>query len=104
MDIKITPNQLRRLLIKNGPIEGRIIEKILLEKPDHQLFALLVANKEVRHFMVDLLGRTIYEGSLYKDSVGELIFGYLNFPPIKYEENDLQMWQNGTSGKDKVRI
>ena len=73
-----------------GRIDGEVIEKVLKGKPNQQLFAQLLQKEEVRHFMVNLMEKKIYEGALY-DYKNEIVFGYLNFPVISYENYDLQM-------------
>ena len=85
----MTIDQFKKIFLDNGGIlGGPIIEKILVNTKDKQIFAQLLKKKEVRHFMVDLLERKIYEGSLYRNTEGNF-FGYLDFPPISYNKNEL---------------
>jgi len=97
----ITVAQFREAFTSNGGVlVGKVIQKMLKESPNKQLFALMLHQKEIRHFLVDLLQHQIYEGSLYyKSETNQFIFGYLDFPPITYSEDDLQVRQHNTSKK-----
>jgi len=95
----LTVEQFQFLFTRNGGIlGGEIIQKFLRNKPNQQIFAQLMGTDEVRHFMVNLLERKIYEGGIYKKE-GQLFFGYQNFPTISYNNNDLQVWERNTSKK-----
>jgi hypothetical protein len=89
--LKLTVDKFKEVFTNNGGrIDGEVIEKVMRDKPGQQLFAQLLQQTEVRHFMVNLIEKKIYEGSLYT-SDGQLLFGYLNFPVVSYENYDLQM-------------
>lgn len=95
----LTSEQFRFLFTRNGGIlGGEIIQKFLQDKPNQQIFAQLMGSDEVRHFMVNLLEKRIYEGGIYKKGE-QLFFGYQNFPVISYNNNDLQVWERNTSKK-----
>jgi len=89
----LTVAQFRKTFTDNGGLlSGKIIQKVLKDTPNKQLFAQMVQKKEVRHFLVDLLQQKIYEGSLYfKAETNQFIFGYLDFPVISYTPNDMQV-------------
>ena len=97
----LTVAQFRKTFTDNGGLlAGKIIEKVLKDTPNKQLFAQMVQKKEVRHFLVDLLQQKIYEGSLYfKTETNQFIFGYLDFPVISYTLNDMQVRQHNTTKK-----
>ena len=97
----LTVAQFRGVFKANGGIlVGKVIQKMLKDSPDKQLFALMLHQKEVRHFLVNLLEQKIYEGSLYfKEESNQFIFGYLDFPPISYLTNDMQVRKPDTTKK-----
>lgn len=95
----LTVEQFKFLFTSNGGfLGGEVIEKFIKNKPNQQIFAQLLEKDEVRHFMVNLLERKIYEGGLYQRD-GQIFFGYQKFPVISYSNNDLQVWERNTGKK-----
>ena len=86
----LTVEQFKKIFKDNGGVlSGKIIQKTIRQESNKQLFAQIIKKKEVRHLLVNLVELCIYEGSLYKNG-DEILFGYLDFPPIKFTDNDLQ--------------
>ena len=95
----LTVANFKKVFTKNGGVlGGRIIVKNLNNLSNKQVFANILKDKEIRHFLVNLLEKKIYEGSLYTHR-GNIEFGYLNLPVISYTDNDLQMRDYNTEKK-----
>jgi len=100
----LTVEQFKFLFTRNGGLlAGEVIQKLIRDKPNQQIFAQLMDNDEVRHFMVNLLERRIYEGGIYQRD-GQFFFGYQNFPVISYSNNDLQVWERNTKKEGRTRV